>query len=86
MYSWDQLQRWRERGGLVVILDDPTDRDRGGPRYHHPRCEHVAQAHFETKRENGWKNGAYYWVPDPAAAKDGQARACRECATRGGTG
>ena len=79
MRSWDQLQRWGQRGGLVVIVDDPTDRDRGGPRYHHIDCEHVAETHFEVKRGNAWKNGAYYWAPDANAAQDGQATACREC-------
>ena len=58
MRSWAQLQRWAQPGGLIVIVDDPTDRNRGGPRYHHPDCNHVAEPHFETKHDNGWKNGA----------------------------
>jgi hypothetical protein len=68
-----------ERGGLIVIVDDPTDRDRGGPRFHHPTCEHVAAHHFEEKRSNRWRNGAYYCVPDARAAADGQSVACKDC-------
>ena len=65
-----------------MIVDDPTDRDRGGPRYHHPDCDHVAEPHFETKHDNGWKNGADYWAPSVSAARDGQATPCGDC---GGT-
>jgi hypothetical protein len=79
LQSWEQLQRWAQRGGLIVIVDDPTDRERGGPRFHHPDCDYVDQPFFETKRGNAWKNGAYYWVPDAGAARDGQAVPCGEC-------
>jgi hypothetical protein len=80
MRSWEQLRRWSDtRGGLIVIVDDPTDHVRGGPRYHHPDCDHLAELHFETKRANAWKNGAYYWVPDRGAARDGQAAPCGVC-------
>lgn len=24
MRSWEQLQRWAQRGGLIVTVDDPT--------------------------------------------------------------
>jgi hypothetical protein len=77
--SRDQLQRWGQRGRLIVIVDDPTDRERGGPRLHHSDCNYVDQSFFETKRGNAWKNGAYYWVADVDAAKDGQAVPCGEC-------
>jgi hypothetical protein len=61
MRTWGQLQRQAERaGGVIVIFDDPTDAQRGGPRFHHPGCADVAEQHFETKRANGWSNGAYY--------------------------
>jgi len=61
--SWEQLERQRSRGGLIVILDDATE-----SHYHTPSCTHVAETHFETKRSNAWRNGAYYWVPSAADA------------------
>jgi hypothetical protein len=69
MRSWGQLERQAARaGGVIVIFDDPTDNQRGGPRFHDPACEDVAEVHFETKRANGWTNGAYYWAPDARQA------------------
>ena len=67
------MQRWQSKGGLIVIIDDATD-----SRSHAPACEHVAKRHFETKRSNAWKNGAYYWIAEPDDAA-GYAVACQEC-------
>ena len=71
--SWTQLERQRERGGLIVILDDATP-----SHFHAPRCDDVAQQHFETKKRNGWINGAYYWIADASDAA-GYATACKNC-------
>ena len=69
----EQVERWQDKGGLVVIIDEATD-----SHFHEPTCEHVAQRHFETKRSTAWKNGAYYWIADAADAA-GYAVACQEC-------
>jgi hypothetical protein len=66
------------QGGVIVIFDDPTDAQRGGPRFHHPSCEDVAERRFETKRSNGWKTGVYYWVKDAPGARL-MARPCGNC-------
>lgn len=71
--SWEQVERWRQKNGLIVILDDYTE-----SHYHAPSCDHIAAAHFETKRSNGWKNGAYYWIPRSGEAA-GYAVACEDC-------
>jgi hypothetical protein len=71
--SWGQIERWRDRDGLIVILDTPTV-----SHYHHPQCSDVAERHFETKRANGRGNGAYYWIADAADAA-GYATACGNC-------
>jgi hypothetical protein len=71
---WDQLERRRDsRDGLVVILDSAT-----ASHFHHPRCEHVAESHFETKPRNDWRNGAYYWIEDASVAA-GYATPCAVC-------
>src|SRR4051794_5399243 len=71
---WDQLERRRDtRAGLVVILDSAT-----ASHYHHPRCEHVAEAYFEIKRANDWRNGAYFWIDDGSQAA-GYATPCAVC-------
>jgi hypothetical protein len=74
--SWEQVQRWQAKGGLVVIIDDATD-----SHFHAPTCEHVATRHFEVKRSNGWKNGAYYGIAEPGDAV-GYAVACQDCGAR----
>ena len=71
--SWKQVQRWRQREGVIVILDDYT-----ASHFHHPSCDDIQEQHFETKRVNAWKNGAYYWSPDGSAAA-GYATACANC-------
>jgi hypothetical protein len=71
--TWQELERWKEKGGLIVILDTATT-----PHYHLPSCEHVVEAHFETKRSNKWRNGAYYWIPTRQDAS-GYAVACESC-------
>ena len=72
--SWDQLERWRDsREGLIVILDTPTV-----SHFHHPSCDDVAEQHFETKKRNGWENGAYYWIEEAAQAA-GYATPCGNC-------
>lgn len=76
--SWDQVQRWRRRRGVVVILDDYTR-----SHYHDPACEDIRQEHFETKRGNSWKNGAYYWVRNGSEAA-GYATACANCGGHSG--
>src|SRR3954454_2653529 len=61
---WDQLERRRDTGRrLVVILDSAN-----ASHYHHPRCEHVAEIHFETKWANNWRNGSYFWINDASEA------------------
>ncbi len=74
--SWDQVQRHGARGGLIVILDDATD-----SHFHDPACDDVAERHFEVKRANRWKNGAYYWISKPAEAA-GYATPCSNCGGR----
>lgn len=69
MGSWEQLTRQTSRGGVVVIFDDPTDKQRGGARFHHVSCDDVAEVNFERKRSNRWSTGAYYWAPDAASAR-----------------
>ena len=68
LLSWGQLERQGARGGVIVIFDDPTDAARGGPRFHRPDCDDVAERHFESKRSNGWSTGAYYWPPSEQSA------------------
>ena len=74
--SWDQVQRWRARGGLIVILDEPTE-----SHYHAPDCKDVDQRHFEMKRSNAWRTGAYYWIRRAEDAA-GYAVACGNCGGR----
>jgi hypothetical protein len=76
MRSWERLRQTARRGGVIVIVDDPTDAARGGPRYHAFGCPDLTKAYFDEKRGNGWKNGAYYWAPDVRAATDGAAVRC----------
>lgn len=64
------------RGGLIVILDEFTE-----SHYHSPDCESIAQPHFEEKRSNAWKTGAYYWI-ESAAQAAGYAVACDNCGGR----
>jgi hypothetical protein len=78
LQSWDQVQRWRRRCGVIVILDDYTP-----SHFHDPSCQDIRQGHFETKRANKWNNGAYYWVPDGSEAA-GYATACANCGGRPG--
>jgi hypothetical protein len=74
LHSWEELERRRRQGGLIVILDNGTQ-----SHYHAASCEHVAERHFETKRANDWGNGAYYWIARPEDAA-GYAVACDDCA------
>ena len=67
------MQRWRLRDGVIVILDEYTP-----SHFRHPRCDDIREEHFETKRRNGWKNGAYYWAQRGAEAA-GYATACANC-------
>src|SRR4051794_16352185 len=76
MRSWERLRQTARSGGVIVIVDDPTDRTRGGPRYHALGCPDLNKAYFDEKRGHGWKNGAYYWAPDARAAADGAAVRC----------
>lgn len=71
--SSDQLRRWRQREGVIVILDEYTP-----SHFHHPGCDDVRTEFFDVKKANGWKNGAYYWAADGAAAA-GYATACASC-------
>jgi hypothetical protein len=71
--SWEEVLRWQQHPGFVVILDTPTV-----SHFHTLQCPHVRQHHFETKRANGWKTGAYYWIPSRDAAA-GYASPCKEC-------
>lgn len=71
--SWEQLQRWRRRPGIIVILDDYTP-----SHFHNPDCADIREEHFETKRRNRWANGAYYWASNSAQAA-GFATACVNC-------
>jgi hypothetical protein len=71
--SWEQLRRYGQRQGVVVILDDYTP-----SHFHHPGCADVRQEHFETKRRNRWANGAYYWT-EKGADTAGFATACQNC-------
>jgi hypothetical protein len=75
LLSWEQVQRWQGKGGLILIIDDATD-----SHFHVPTCEHVAKRDFETMRSSAWKNGAHYGIAEPGDAA-GHAVAC--CSTAG---
>lgn len=77
--EWEQIPVDRH---AVLVVNDTTDRAKGGPVCHRPGCSFAKRDHFVRKVVTplaGGKrpNGRYYWALSSAAAEAGGARACR---------